>query len=373
MFLVLTIPFFLIHFFSKKHKFNKKTAPVLFFIYYISVTLLIQLALHTDVGLLSTIRYVLFLVFLLLAFRYFDFKLGIKTLKITTLLISVYVIIQFLYFFILNRTLPWYIPFLKVMDNSFILKEQSEYYLTFYRPTGIFLEPTHFAQYCVVYLVYLLFSNIKEKIKVVEVLIITAAIIASGSSLGLIFIVFVFTLWFIVKQWNGISPIKLMVTLISVVIAIFMIFKLDYFQNTINRMITENGFNGAAVGYRFDSLSLFIQEDFSLLQWFIGSGRGSEEAYLTGIFYLLYTNGFLGLLLYFLICFSAMKNSDMFGKVMVISTLILSIGSEFVGNFGILFYFSFIYGIRYVENTQLSSLQHENNLSLRIKKQGEIL
>lgn len=113
----------------------------------------------------STLRYSLFLVVVICFQDYFDFEQGIKLLGIITIVVSVYVILQYMSVHMIGRTLPWRIPGLPIMDNNFILKEQTSYYLAFYRPTGVFCEPTHYSQYCLIYPCYLLFAeeNINRK------------------------------------------------------------------------------------------------------------------------------------------------------------------------------------------------------------------
>lgn len=336
-------PFFLFNFFKVKNKITSTFILVGSFIYYILITLFLQIAIDTDVGILSTLRYALYLFCLILSFRYFDSKLGIKLLQVITLSMSVYVIFQFTTYIVFSITLPWSIPGFEVIDENFVLLKQSEYYLTYYRPTGVFLEPTHFAQYCVVYLIYMLFHNIRNKINLLKALVVTSAIVASGSSLGLIFIVFIWTIWFIRRQMHRFSPLILVCTALLLIIIVESLSNIDYFQNYITRLITDNGINGAAVGYRFNSVSVFFDKEIPIINWLIGFGRSSEDVYYTGIFYFLNANGIIGLLLFILICINAALRGNDFGKWLAITVLMLSIGSEFVCNFGILYYFAFIY------------------------------
>ncbi|MGE5329460.1 MAG: hypothetical protein ACM3KR_08130 [Deltaproteobacteria bacterium] len=343
--MVLLLPIFIVGFLIKKNKIKSKVIPVTVFIFYILLTLLMQIALKENVSVLSTIRYVLYLIFLLLAFEYFIFQYGVKVLKIVTLSVSIYVIIQYLTYSLFSFTLPWCIEGLKVMDESFILMKQSEYYMTFYRPTGIFMEPTHFAQYCVVYLVYLLLYDVKQKLQLFNALLVTAAVIASGSSLGFIFLIIVWGIYYAKKQKYRFTPLKLTAAIFIIFIIASIIFRIDYFQQIVLRVVTDNGFNGEAVGYRFNSISIFQNQDIPIFNRVFGFGRSSSEVYLTGIFYFLYSNGIIGLLLYIWICIDAAIRSKDFGRWLVVIAFILSIGSEFICNFGILFYFSFVYAL----------------------------
>ncbi len=357
--LIVTFPIITVHLLVNKLKIDKILLPIIVFAYYIFITMFIQIGLDYGVGILSTIRYLLYLVFLVYAIKYFDFQFAIKALRITTIGLSFYVFLQFLVFFFFSFTLPWRISLFNVMDYNFVLKEQTEFYLNFYRPTGLFMEPTHFAQYCAVYLIYLLFKNAITKVELIQALLITTAILVSGSSLGLLLIAFVWVIWFIRSQRARFSPLAIILVL-AFTMALVLLFNIEYFNNIVSRVFTSSGFNGTAVGYRFNSLSLFKEQDLSIVQWIIGSGRSTEDAYFTGIFYFLNANGIAGLALYLWLCMSIVLKNRGFIRWFVVSILLLSIGSEFVSNFGILFYFSFVYGFKkYEECTRITPREEQ--------------
>ena len=87
-----------------------------------------------------------------------------------------------------------------------------------------------------------------------------------------------------------------------------------------------------------------------------GRGRSSEEVYFTGLFYFLNANGILGVLIYILLMLLLIKKSKQMGRLLLVLVLLISIGSEFVANFGILFYFAFALGeITYFNSLKKSS------------------
>lgn len=340
--MIILFPFFYLKVSKLKFNMNLPFFIIIIFILYLLLSSALLIFYGSNVGILSTIRYILYLIMLVFSFKLFNLQYGIKLLKYTTVIVSIIVIIQFTYFIIFGSTLPWYIPGLNIMDEKFILRESSEYYLTFYRPTGVFLEPTHFAQFAVVYLVYLLFNNSSEK-NYISLFLIIIAIICCGSSLGIVYLAFVGVFWLIKMFVYKISPIKIIIILIFLTIMISTITQVDYFMNSINRIFTSEGFNGVAVGYRFDSLNFFIDSQQSVINWVFGNGRSSEEIYFTGIFYFLFTNGILGTILYLLLIFVGLITYRGFKWWLLLSALFLSIGSEFIVNFGILFYLAFVF------------------------------
>lgn len=347
--LIITTLFIIIEKFciKKKLKFNlnKFLMPIFLFFIYIIISFLIQLILDSGVEILSTIRFLLYILILIMGFDYFDFKFGIKILKYATLIISIYTIIQFSFFIILHVTLPWRVPGLKVMDESFILKEASTYYLTFYRPTGVFLEPTHLVQYIFVYLVYILF-RVDSKLDLKNAIIISTAIVCSGSSLGMFLLIVTWGMWAIRKAFN--RNLKISFILGSIVACIILVIispivlKLPYIEKIFTRVITDGGLNGAAVGYRFKSLELILENHIPTIYRIIGYGRGTNDVYMTAIPYLIYCNGIIGFGIYLWMMVNLIVKTKYFPRALAIIILITSTGSEMIINFGVLFYTMYI-------------------------------
>lgn len=360
--LIILFPIFLSRIIIRKHLIlSKQKTPIVVFLLYIFISFMLQIMLNTGVEVLSTFRYLLYLLYLLIAFDEFDFNYGIKALGKVTIAISVYVIVQFLYFYIFATTLPWYIFGTNVMDYGIIARENSDYYLTFYRPTGLFMEPTHFAQYVVVYLTFLLLFNFQEKPKIVSITIISIALLVSASSLGFIYLLLIWLLWFILKQKYKVSIKSILLTITLVFFLTQVIMSVEYFEKIITRVFVDKSFSGAAVGYRFNSLIFFKETDIPLVNWLIGFGRGTEKSYFTGVFYFLINNGIIGLLIYFWITMNAFFTNRGFFRWLTLIVFVLSIGSEFIANFGILYYYSFIYS--------KPPLCYENNQNLLIRKE----
>lgn len=334
--------FIIIDFFYRRKKIYKRDMPIIVLMIYIFFTFILQFYSNTGVEIFSTLRYILYILILIIGRDYFNFNYGIKLLKYTTLTISVYVILQFLVFKLFNVTLPSFISLFPIMDNNFLEIQNSSYYLEFYRPTGIFLEPSHFAQFCVVYLIYLTNSNV-EKRKYTQIIIIIFAILCSGSSIGFIVLILIFGMNFMKYFIRGISLKKFLISIIAILIVGIIIYKVPYFSKIITRMQSETGeFNGAAVQYRFKSLELLLNDGRDFSYKLIGLGRGSENVYYTGIFYILNAHGIIGVGLYVLMALFAWVKNIKFNSDLILVVFILSIGSEYIVNFGILFYMMFL-------------------------------
>ncbi|WP_165062715.1 hypothetical protein [Adlercreutzia sp. ZJ154] len=311
---------------------------------YIIVTFLFQLILSTNVGVLSTLRYCLYIFAVVLFYRKCDFEFGIKILGGLTMAISLYVVVQYFYFKALGSILPWRIPFLGVVDDAFVLKEQGAFYHQYYRPTGIFYEPTHYAQYCLIYFSYLLFCEKKIQKKWAKVLLIVAGIVCSGSSAGLFIVCAAFAIYFISKPTANKKSIDYLILLSVVSVGCFVLLSDSSLAGIWTKLVGTDGEMSASVGYRFNSANDFLSDERGLLAFLFGTGRGSSSAYYTAFFYVLFSHGVIGLLFFlriFLSSFTSLKT--VFQRATVILVLIISFGSEMVVNFGILTYFIFIF------------------------------
>lgn len=325
----------------KKINIRKSLWPIYLFFFYILFTLLIQIFNSTGVGVFSTIRYLIYLLAIPLCFRFFDFRIGIKIINKVTNLVSIYVILQFVTFFFFSYILPWKIPGLPLVDPKFA-EAGDQFFFIFYRPTGIFLEPTHFAQFALVSLCYYFTQNIYDSGSIYKVILPTLGILASASSLGFFAIIILFGFW----TWNKFvikfNFTRLIILTSIILLALIYISQIDYFRFIFERVFGGEGESfGAAFGYRFNSVEYFLNTKLSILDWLIGKGRSSEDVYFTGLFYFLNANGIIGVIIYILLMIYIIKNSLHMGSTLLVLALLLSTGSEFVANFGILFYMAF--------------------------------
>lgn len=343
--LVLTFPFFLFVSSQSNFKIHKVSISVYIFFFYILVTMIIQFVEETGVGILSTIRFLLYLLVLTYSYKLFDFSFAMRFIHKLTAFISLIVIIQFLSYFFFSYIIPWKLPLLSVIDKDMLDITDFESFFKYYRPSGLFMEPTHFAQFSLISITYTLNGNIISERKIGKVILPIIGILCSASSLGFFFLIIAFGYWGGRKFSLKIDFKRILIFIFFLTIVIYLISSIDYFKYIIIRMFGEDGVGyGAAMGYRFDSISYFMSGKLDFKDWLIGRGRSSEDIYFTGFFYFLNANGIIGLLLYILLSLQFIITASSFGKYLMIIVFILSIGSEVVANFGLLFYGSFIFG-----------------------------
>lgn len=315
----------------------------LLFFFYILLSFIVQLLLKTGVGFLSTFRYLLYLYALIVFTKLFDFSLAVKILGFFVIASSIYVIIQFIALRFFSIVLPWHISFLKVIDQSFDQLVSSAYYLEYHRPTGFFYEPTHFSQYCLTYICYLLFVS-KNKSKWLWIVVVSIAILCCGSSAGLFMLAIAFALFIFESLFEKRKLLQTTFIIAISLIGLFLVATIPYFSTIVNRVFTNGGFSGAAVGYRFDSIKTLFDGSRTLTQLLFGTGRGTENGhYFTAIFYIINAHGFIGLFIYvliFIVTFICCKSKYVRNALILI--FVVSIGSEMICNFGVLTYFSFL-------------------------------
>lgn len=204
--------------------------------------------------------------------------------------------------------------------------------MNMYRPSAIFMEPSHVAMYSVPPLLMLLLSPKFNWRRLIPAVIITGGVIASTSGLG---IVLCMGLWFLylalycgeggqnkpilfikgfsIKEhsFKGISvhgkrygafttpavtvrPINILFVGVLVLGAVAMYLFVDVFRNSINRILfSEDGYN--AIAGRTDSGMLAVSKLVGS-EWLIGKAVPGTEAgwYMPAFYEMIYKYGLIG-------------------------------------------------------------------------------
>ena len=201
-----------------------------------------------------------------------------------------------------------------------------------YRPSSIFMEPSHVALYCVPAQLMLLFTPNFNRLRFVLALVLSAGVLASTSGLG---IVLTMGLWFIYlalfcgenrgdkpilfikgftipeRRFKGVTikgknygaftfrgwtvrAINIVLVGGLVLAAVLMYAFVDVFRDSINRILfSQDGYN--AVSGRTSSGILAISK-LQGSEWLIGKAVEGSEAngYMSGLFESIYKYGLLG-------------------------------------------------------------------------------
>ena len=204
------------------------------------------------------------------------------------------------------------------------------------RPSGFFLEPSHFAEYAIVFLILALFEE-KTKFRVKDILITIIGIVATGSGIGIAFVVLLFTVYLVLNDRDGFF-IKALVTILIVILGIS-VFDSSFIKTVIAR-ISSYQYGGNAIEARIgDGYKIFNMLD--PIYKVIGCGYANvpEGKFLNGLAYVLNTLGFCGILIFFRSIITFFFNSKKCGKVLVISYVALLLFAQVFSTDSILFYF----------------------------------
>lgn len=276
-----------------------------------------HLLLSEDSSITSGLRFGVYLLILFLYSSKLSQKLFERAYLTMIYVSTVFVLVQFvsfnyLGFVVSNKILP-----LSLMDKSF--ESYGEYYTEFYRPNGIFLEPSHHGQLASLGLLL----NIRER-KSLGVFYILLGVVLCGSSAGLAAVSLIFIL-FSWPYFTTLTRFKKVLILILVVLMLY--FARNKLNVAIQRVMGDGVLEGDAFFYRFGGIATNF-DNFNFIDWLIGRGRGSEQVYITSIFYTLNSLGVLGLVLFIRYLFVNKKET-----LLVILLLLMS---EILTNYGLL-------------------------------------
>ena len=268
---------------------------------------------------------VLFFVFTLDLFQYMDFKEIIGTLEKTVFVNSGFIVIQRCSYQLLGRIIAN--PLVRIATNEAYADSRYNMLIGQYiRPSGFFLEPSHFAQYCSVYLCYILFLDRRLNFK--RILIVTIGIILSGSGMGILMLVLLVGISLIIHLKK-----RLITTTLYIVIytgAVLFFGKSGFINSILGRVFTnENLYGGNAVRARIGN-GYRIFESLNALNKVFGCGYGHvpNSIYLNGWAYVLNTLGILGVLVFGLVAVYTFIKTKSWGRWVIVCYLLLMAGAQ---------------------------------------------
>ena len=182
-----------------------------------------------------------------------------------------------------------------IIENPLVRFTRYEGYMTedfldlnFFRPSAFFLEPAHFSQYCIPYLIYKLYEE--ENIK--HFLFASLGILMTGSGQGLVFVVLLLTLKIFLKYRENI--ILMISSLGMLVFSFLVLIQIDFLSRVLGRL-------GKAFYARVgDGFRVYLDSSIWEIFWGHGLGNIYTPMYYNGNEYILFTLGVIGLLLFFI-------------------------------------------------------------------------
>lgn len=256
--------------------------------------------------------------------RFLDFDKYVSSLRVVTYIGAAAILIQFVLMATTGRSLEFKIPFLNYANDWSNEKDFAAVMAQSGRLTSIFLEPSHYSNFAVQYLMVTLFYHPKErepKAVYIEAVIITVSILSSVTSSGMIYCGVVWTAYLFIRQrpeeQKGKVFFRKILVLIIISVAIIFIINNERVNFAIARMLPSYA-NSQNVWVKI----IGGQEEFlslSPILKIIGAGFGNlSPTFMTGLFYTLYCTGIIGTIIIVAWFIKALKNKASLSKVAAI-------------------------------------------------------
>lgn len=246
-----------------------------------------------------------------------DYSVLKKTIVLIALVSSVLIFIQYLLYYGIGQywnPIPSALYRKEVINSySFFLSSGLENGLL--RPSAIFLEPSHFAEYSILAVVMLLFSG-NENYK--KAIIVSTGILLSTSGLGIISVVFAwgYKLFFDRDSTPNRKLTIIFGAVVAMAIAYFIIESMGI-ANIFFSKFRMGSYNSGFIS-RFGEVHAAFH-DWTFGKYLIGEGYDSTSNYwLPGYFSILRQVGIIGLILFIVVMINIFRISDKLGKCLVV-------------------------------------------------------
>lgn len=332
-FIIIMITYTILTSFSKKRlKISSKV--LLFVLVYVVVSTCISGLFVLEFNAINVIgrilKSLLYLgVIIIVAPKYFELRFVTQHLNYLSLIAYLAIGIQYFFFYTFHKYIEFKLPF---FDYSNIDLEYIPHHiirLIEFRPSSIFIEPAHYVYFGIIYVVITMFSTRHINNRNLKLVTATIFLLLSTSSTALILTIFIWVVYGfkLIYKWRFNFNIVKFLILITILISI----GAPFFMNTpqLNQSFNRiTNFDGPAIQGRLFAGMALVESNTDILKW-IGRGFGNFEnyTYMSGINYISYTLGILGLLVLFIACYIIFRRSEPTGKILVIVFILLNFSS----------------------------------------------
>lgn len=215
-----------------------------------------------------------------------------------------------------------------------------------YRPSCIFIEPSHYVQYVTVALISVLFPNEGSAVSIKKAIFISFGMIITISSTGIALVLIFWSIYICKEMFYGKRKSRVYVLLLlPLLIGMFILMASSnsLLGVYIQRILPSNFVSTVAEqGDRFWSMRYL--NDFNQMERIIGRGMGTEPAvYFTGYTRTLYCRGIIGVISIYLIVIDCFRKTTGFSKWMCVAYGLLFYVAEFDGFRTMIFYLTFVF------------------------------
>lgn len=287
------------------------------------------------------LRWAKFILVLIITFtlgigKYFEIKLAMKCMRVIIYISTIFVIIQHLAYLsgrIINN------PLLNLATYEGYTYGKYSMLSTLFRPSAMFLEPSHMSQYFLVYLIYSLFRPKINKRDIIDAIVTSVGILCTGSGIGVVALI-ALVLFFIVICFSK-NPVKALLPAILILVCGCILFQTTYMQAVVSRFLTDNtaGGGNALFGRIGSGYILFSSLPFGLQLFGRGFGNTPTNIYLNGITYLLNTIGIFGCGIFVSICIYIYIRVNFWRKILLLCFISLLFVAQMFTAFSLVLYF----------------------------------
>lgn len=326
---------------------------------WIGMTLIVLLALidcvlgfptsMSDV-LIRTIRYSFYMIVLFTAGKkLIDIPVLMQSVKIVSFLGSLFILLQAVMYYVFGTVVKGFLPFLDLYTKQYQNANYGDMYerLNIYRPTSFFLEPAHYARYCIIGIIlYLFVDKVIDNKTIFRVVICTIGILISTSSQGYFLLAVVGSMFLFTRIKHIKSRIikQLMYLVVCVYpIVILIVLQLPVVQSTLDRSFSGGITDGnSAIGARLGGLLSYFNLPF--INKLIGTGFGNvpDSVWLSSAAYWLYGSGFFVFAIYLYFLLRSFFRVDLAGKYILFVVIFLFFTDDSFYSYMIVLYFSLV-------------------------------
>lgn len=203
--------------------------------------------------------------------------------KVVAVLVSIIMIFQFFCHYVLGTDIFFLLKNIPYSQSSLpnfeaYRRTYTNMYTYSYRPTSVFLEPSHFALYVAPATVLFLKDWLSSRKNIFFAIVISIALVFSTSLTGyfMLFIAWSIMLLELIKKGDA---AKTIIIVLGIIVIAYVLFHIEYRQTFLGRLtqITTNenssAFTRISKGWR-------TYASLSPLEWFMGIGLGAYDSYV---------------------------------------------------------------------------------------------
>ncbi len=251
-----------------------------------------------EMGLISSyfFRFVKLVFYLLCAYKcgkkFFNPEKFEKTVIITGVVVSIFIAIQYVLFYVFEQVVIGKLPLLEIYVQDYAKRDFEFFYSFFFRPSSFFFEPAQLSQYTLVPFCFTLFSkHWKGKSKWIVAALLMMGVVLSTSGQGMVYMAIIIVIFVF-------SNIKSKKNILIAIVALGALAVASYFivppvRSAVDRLL----FNDLALEARIGGYKYIFELEG--IHFLIGYGYGKipDGAYMPGAAYVWYGCGIIGLVL----------------------------------------------------------------------------